>query len=90
MNNTKKINDRDRFNILRGYYDKKGYHSNGSKAVSLAKLFDQLGFNSSEDFWQWYDFVPNKEELKSEWQCSGNCCHSILKQLLKMRKLIGQ
>jgi len=79
------MNDKERFNILRGYFDKKGYHSNGSKAVVFEKILEQLAFASLEDFWQWYDAIPNKEELKAEWQCTGDCCHSILKQLLKGR-----
>lgn len=86
MDNINGMSNENRFNILRGYYDKYGYHSQGGAALSLKQLYSGLGFNSSEDFWQWYDSVPNKEDLKNEWQCSGNCCHSLLKQLLKRRQ----
>lgn len=83
----KETKDKERFEKLRGYYDKAGYHSQGGKAVSFEQLYASLGFDSEIDFWGWYDSVSNKEELEDEWQCSGDCCQSILKQLLKIREL---
>lgn len=85
MDNVDKISDKERFNILCGYFDKKGYHPNGGKAILLEQLLSQISFNSLEDFWQWYDAIPNKEALKKEWQCAGKCCNSLLAQLLEMR-----
>lgn len=74
----------ERFDILRGYFDGGGYHSGGGHTVSLDDILHKMEFDDINDFSNWYKSLIPKEivEGKKEW-CSGDCCQSILKQLLK-------
>jgi hypothetical protein len=78
------MNNVDRFKVLRGYHDKSGYHSQGGKPLSLGEILKLLDFGNISEFKVWYEVVPNKEELINKWNCSGDCCNSLLKKLLQI------
>ena len=83
------MDNKKRFEILRGYYTKDGkYYPQGMPVGNLDDLLHKLEFNNLGDFSFWYSSL-SKEEIKNEkdaWKCTGNCCNSILKQLLRLSK----
>jgi hypothetical protein len=82
------MKNQDRFNILRGYSDNSGFHSKGTSSVNLIELLKILDFKSLDAFIIWYKSLTlaDIKDGKKEW-CSGNCCQSILKKLLKIGKI---
>lgn len=84
----KKLTNQERFDILRGNYDGKGFHSMGREGVDMDNLLKQMGFKDWIDFWIWYKSLTLDEIKagKKNW-CSGKCCHSILSKLLEMEKI---
>jgi len=83
----KKITNQDRFDILRGYYDRRGFHTQGETGVSMNNLLHQMGFEELDDFLIWYKSLTQNdiESGKKDW-CSGKCCQSLLAKLLKLEK----
>lgn len=84
----KKITNQDRFDILRGYCDKKGFHPNGGGGVDMDNLLKQMGFKDWIDFWEWHKSLTQDDikNGKKDW-CSGDCCQSILSKLLELGKI---
>lgn len=82
------IKNQDRFNILRGYYNNKGFHSMGRREVDLNNLLHQMDFNNLDNFIEWHkSLTPEEiEKGRKDW-CPGNCCQSILIKLLKLGKI---
>jgi len=81
----KENNNQNRFDILRGYYQNGKFHSQGaSEGISMGELLNKIGFEKDEDFLLWYKSLTKEEieEGKKDW-CSGNCCQSILRKLVK-------
>jgi hypothetical protein len=85
-----------RFQMLRGYYDKKGFHSQGTDfqsnpvgTVNLTDLLHKMKFETLDDFVLWYELLSDNEVLKvkNSWDCKGHCCHSLLQELLKLGKI---
>jgi hypothetical protein len=73
------------FTLLRGYYDKSGYHPMGREGATKEELLSKLNFSNQKDFIDWYNSLDEQEikEYKKDW-CSGDCCQSLLKELLKI------
>ena len=77
------ISNTQRFETLRGYYQKGLYHPRGGEGIVLKEILIQLGFNGIKDFQKWYKKLDKKSisDQTIDW-CSGNCCNSILSRLL--------
>jgi len=74
-----KIKNKDRFDILQGYYQNKEFHPSGGSGVGLNDFLHKIGFEKLEDFLIWYKSLTPREikDGKKNW-CPGKCCQSNL------------
>jgi hypothetical protein len=77
------VSDTERTAFLRGYYVPQYdlYHPQGGNGIPLATLLELLTLADISEFKKWYD-GQTKEAF--EYECTGDCCRSLLVQLLKM------
>jgi hypothetical protein len=79
-----KLNNQDRFDILRGYYQRGKFNSPvGHTDGSLNAILHKLNFEKLDDFLVWYKSLTPEEikDAKKDW-CPGDCCQSLLLRLL--------
>ncbi len=74
-----------RFAYLRGYYEEGLYHPNGGSGIAFDAVMRNLGFESPQLLVKWYQDLDNVGELQKDW-CRGNCCQSLLRNLLQEAK----
>lgn len=86
------MDNKSRFKILRGYYIKNGQFCSPNQRLvgGLRDILQKLEFNNINDFSLWYHSLTEDKiaNIKNEidWQCSGDCCNSLLARLLELSK----
>lgn len=81
------MNNQNRFDILRGYYQKELFYPKGGPRINLEDLLHKLEFNDYTDFSKWYKSLTKSEIDDGKKDCcTGDCCQSILKKLIALEK----